>query len=146
MESQGSTRDHTAVLILSDTRLLGWLLLLVGEDRIAEINSAFLGGHPIVHSDVDRLVVCAELLNCAVHWALRNGVERINLSTDISQSERLNAQLESWYRKQGFIPILRYVEMRFELFEHKVSDILIPREYRLEELKDVDRADLYACY
>ncbi len=141
-------QTRMAVLALSGSELLGYLMLVVQNPARVEINPWFLGGHPLVAPEQDQRALGSQLLREAVAWAGDEGFECIELSVDRdarSARHELEAQ-NAWYQSLGFHVREEHVGLLYMLAEQERPGVALPSGFELQPVLEVDQEALYRCY
>jgi ribosomal protein S18 acetylase RimI-like enzyme/predicted N-acetyltransferase YhbS len=137
-----------AVLARAGEQLVGWLMLVVQNPARVEVNSWFLGGHPLVTPGQDRQAVGAPLLREAIAWAREQGFEAVELGIerDLGADSQVYEAFNAWYASLGFG--VREESRGFfrRLSSPDLSAPVAPDGVELVPVTGVDQNELYACY
>ncbi len=137
-----------AVLARSGERLVGWLMLVAQNPAKVEVNSWFLGGHPLVAPGQDQRAVGAPLLRQAIAWARERGFEAVELGIDrdLAADSQVYEAFNEWYAAVGFGVREESVGFFRRLSPPDWPDIVAPGGVEFQPVTDVDQDELYDCY
>jgi ribosomal protein S18 acetylase RimI-like enzyme len=136
------------VLAREGEELLGWLMLVAQNPAKVEVNSWFLGGHPLVAPGQDQRAVGAPLLKQAIAWAREQGFEAVELGIerDLAADPQVYEEFNAWYASLGFG--VREESRGFfrRLASPELPAPVAPMGVELMPVTEVDQDELYACY
>jgi ribosomal protein S18 acetylase RimI-like enzyme len=137
-----------AVLAHEGEELAGWLMLVAQNSAKIEVNSWFLGGHPLVAPGQDQRAVGAALLKQAIAWARQQGFEAVELGIerDLGADAQVYEEFNEWYASLGFG--VREESRGFfrRLSSPELPAPVAPVGVELAPVTDVDQDKLYDCY
>ncbi len=137
-----------AVLARSGEQAIGWLMLVVQNPAKVEVNSWFLGGHPLVAPGQDRREVGALLLKQAIVWAQEQGFEAVELGIerDLAADPQVYEAFNDWYACVGFGVREESVGFFRRLSSPALPNLVALGGVELEPVAGVDQDELYDCY
>ncbi|MGD9100451.1 MAG: GNAT family N-acetyltransferase [Anaerolineae bacterium] len=137
-----------AVLARVGEQLVGWLMLVAQNPAKVEVNSWFLGGHPLVAPGQDRQAVGAPLLKQAIAWARQGGFEAVELGIerDLGADPQVYEAFNAWYASLGFGVREESLGFFRRLSSPELPAPVAPGDVELVAVTDVDQDELYDCY
>jgi GNAT superfamily N-acetyltransferase len=148
LDAHMAALSRYAVLARSGGQLVGWLMLVAQNPAKVEVNSWFLGGHPLVAPGQDRQAVGAPLLREAIAWARKQGFEAVELGIerDLGADSQVYEAFNDWYASLGFG--VREESRGFfrRLSSPELAAPVVPEGIELQPVIGVDQDKLYDCY
>lgn len=140
------TGSPVIVLAHEERNLIGWLMLCNTGSKTAEAVPWELEIRPIISPECDRTDVMAQLLEKAVTWAEKEGVEVILLRVDKELGQEYEPVRDvTWFESLGFTVREDTVYMDYYITGYE-KDADLPEDFKLQQIKEVDTDDLYQCY
>ncbi|MFW9906692.1 MAG: GNAT family N-acetyltransferase [Candidatus Thorarchaeota archaeon] len=138
-----SNKDPIGIITYSNGLPVGSILLYVQSSKKLEINPWELRGHPWITQYSDKKVIISQLLKKAIEFAKENGYSNIVLSIT-----KKDSQPEEYirYLHHGFQFHHESVGMNIHLDNYTPSKVLLPDEFNLKNLGEIDPKSLFKPY